>query len=200
MKVDVIASEQYAECDNVCSMNATCKIDGCDSLAKGLGMCNLHYGRFRRHGDVDYVAPHLRSGMERIMRNVEVDPISGCWLWTKARRSGYATCRYDKRMWYVHRLTYVLAVGPVPDGLELDHLCRVRHCVNPAHLEPVTRRENLRRGDTFAARNAAKTHCPAGHPYDKKNTYIQPNGGRRCRRCHADRVAAARTREGGRVG
>jgi hypothetical protein len=74
-------------------------------------------------------------------------------------------------------------MGAVPEGLELDHLCRVRGCVNPKHLEPVTHRENLMRGESWSAVNARKTHCPEGHPYDETNTYIDGKGRRRCREC-----------------
>ena len=78
-----------------------------------------------------------------------------------------------------HRVAYELQVGPIPVGLQLDHLCRVRSCVNPAHLEPVTSAENTRRG-----LRAMKTHCPQGHPYAGENLLIRPTGQRRCRTCH----------------
>lgn len=87
---------------------------------------------------------------------------------------------------YVHRYAYELCVGPIPEGLDLDHLCRVRNCVNPAHLEPVTRQENLLRGDTVAARNAAKTHCPQGHEYSPENMYLT-GVWRRCATCSRER-------------
>ena len=94
-----------------------------------------------------------------------------------ARGGGYA--RWGNV--YAHRAAYELFVGPIPSGYEIDHLCRVRDCVNPDHLEAVTRRENLLRGDTFAATHAAKTECPRGHPYDT----ITAQGARRCSICHA---------------
>jgi HNH endonuclease len=79
---------------------------------------------------------------------------------------------------------YRLLVGPVPEGLELDHLCRNRACVNPAHLEPVSHRENVLRGASFAAINAVKTHCiHDGHPFDDVNTIVRPEGRRGCRAC-----------------
>ena len=82
-----------------------------------------------------------------------------------------------------HRMIYELLVGPIPDGLEIDHLCRNRGCVNPGHMEPVTHRENLMRGDTVAAANPAKTHCIRGHPYDDENTY-RYGSHRYCRACN----------------
>jgi hypothetical protein len=79
-----------------------------------------------------------------------------------------------------HRLSYEHHVGPIPDGLQIDHTCRNRKCVNPEHLEPVTNAENTTRQDHAERR---KTHCPKGHPYDEANTYVDPSGARRCRAC-----------------
>jgi hypothetical protein len=84
---------------------------------------------------------------------------------------------------YAHRLAYELLVGPIPEGLHIDHLCRRPECVNPAHLEPVTNVENIRRGNAGLFQ-ASKTHCKQGHPYDEKNTLIRRSGGRACRECH----------------
>lgn len=114
----------------------------------------------------------------------------GCWAWTRGKiKSGYGAVVIAGRLWPAHRAFYEIYVGPVPEGLDLDHLCRVRHCVNPAHLEAVTRRVNLLRGDTLAAFNAEKTHCPQGHPYDAQNTKVYKNR-RYCRTCQRDRNAA----------
>jgi hypothetical protein len=110
-------------------------------------------------------------------------PESGCWEWTGAiTRLGYGNAYVGGRTMLAHRAVYEALVGPVPNGLTLDHLCRNRGCVNPAHLEPVTHRENVLRGEGFAARHARKTHCPRGHPYDEKNTEWY-RGGRYCRAC-----------------
>ena len=85
---------------------------------------------------------------------------------------------------YAHRWSYEYFIGPIPEGMHLDHLCRNRRCVNPEHLEPVTCRENLLRGTGASARHAIKTHCPAGHPYDGENLYVHPVKGQRiCRAC-----------------
>ncbi len=104
-----------------------------------------------------------------------------CWLWTSARnKDGYGVIQKGRATTLnAHRVAYEMVVGPPPAGMHLDHLCRVRGCVNPLHLEPVTNRENQLRGETFSARNAAKTTCPAGHSYD----VINVRGARRCSIC-----------------
>lgn len=113
----------------------------------------------------------------------KVDKSETCWLWTGAKgRGGYGNLVWNGRHTNAHRVSYELHVGPIPDPCSIDHLCSVRHCVNPAHLEPVTVRENLRRGAGFPGVNARKTHCPRGHAYDAENTYVW-NGLRYCRTC-----------------
>lgn len=123
-----------------------------------------------------------RTFRQRLLSRLIIDP-SGCILWTGSiNNCGYGRITANGQSRYVHRLVWELFVGPVPDGLQLDHLCRVRHCANVAHLEPVSPRENVLRGDTFAAAYALKTHCPHGHEYTPANTKI--NRGRRfCRTC-----------------
>ncbi len=103
-----------------------------------------------------------------------------CWLWTaKITTNGYGSFSIGaKDKVSAHRWLYERINGPLPEGMELDHLCRTTACVNPAHMEPVTHRENMRRG-TWATR----AHCPQGHPYDEANTYVYPNGWRKCRTC-----------------
>lgn len=86
----------------------------------------------------------------------------------------------------VHRVAYELRVGPIPEGMQIDHLCRVRRCVNPAHLEPVSQTENIRRGDSFAGREARQTHCIYGHPFSFENTLLTKSE-RRCRACQRRR-------------
>ena len=84
---------------------------------------------------------------------------------------------------YAHRYAYEFCVGPIPEGLTIDHLCRVRACVRPDHLEPVTMRINTLRGVSIVAQHARKTQCPQEHPYDSENTYIDPLNKRHCRIC-----------------
>lgn len=114
-----------------------------------------------------------------------------CWQWTASTTAGgYGQIRDGGTrgsMLYAHRLAYEFTVGPIPDGLQLDHLCRNRACVNPSHLEPVANRENGLRGQSFAAINARKTHCPQGHEYTPENTVVySKDGSRRCRICRSE--------------
>ena len=132
----------------------------------------------------------------------KVDRSGECWLWTGAlTTNGYGSFMKKKGLQMVraHRFSYEYFVGPIPEGLDLDHLCRVRNCVNPAHLEPVTRRINLLRGMTQTALNASKTHCPAGHPYSPENTYIRPKGQRVCKACSNLRSRANYQRDRDRI-
>lgn len=124
----------------------------------------------------------------------KVNKTDTCWLWTAAKTGGgYGIFYTDRRRFMAHRWAYEHLIGSIPDGLHIDHLCRTPACVNPAHLEPVTPRENSHRGDTVLARNIAKTHCPQGHAYDEANTYNvpayrhSPNGSRQCRACDRQR-------------
>lgn len=109
----------------------------------------------------------------RILSRMEPEPTSGCWLWVGAigGRGNYAHLRVGSKVRAAHRISYMLFRGPIPAGTELDHICRVTTCINPAHLEPVTHRENMLRGrSNVAARNATRTTCPRGHPYDREST------------------------------
>ncbi len=102
-------------------------------------------------------------------------PADACWTWQGAiDRGGYGRAWDGTRVQQAHRLVYELLVGPIPGGLHLDHLCRVRHCVNPQHLEPVTARENTLRGVAPAADHARQTHCLNGHEFTPENTYMHP--------------------------
>lgn len=109
---------------------------------------------------------------------------SNCWLWGGGTyKDGYGYFKVDQRMEMAHRWSYKYAVGDIPDGLELDHLCRIRNCVRPGHLEAVTQTVNILRGEGAAAQNARKTKCLFGHPFNKDNTYMLSSGRRRCKMC-----------------
>ena len=102
-----------------------------------------------------------------------------CWLWTGSTSQGYGLFWFEGQNVLAHRYVY----GPVPDGLQIDHLCRRRTCVRRTHLQPVTGQINTLRGDTRAAMNAAKTHCLNGHPLSGENLYDSPSDQGRRRRC-----------------
>lgn len=121
----------------------------------------------------------------------------GCIIWTSHRSgSGYGRFTLNSKSMTAHRLAYEMAVGPIPDGLVLDHLCRTRACVNHLHLEAVTEKTNILRGEGLAAQNAKKTHCPAGHEYTPENTYhfkrSETRVGRNCLACERARYIARR--------
>ena len=109
--------------------------------------------------------------MDRLMSYVSPEPNTGCWLWTgTAFRLGYGSAWDGIRLRSAHRLIYEELRGKIPEGLGLDHKCRVRCCVNPDHLEAVTRRVNVLRGRGPTALNAVKTHCCRGHEFTAGNT------------------------------
>lgn len=137
-----------------------------------------------------------RPGTERSRRYYAPGDPETCWEWTGATTGrGFGAILHDGTMMQAHRVVYLDRVGPIPEGLTLDHLCRNKACVNPHHMEPVSIRENILRSTSPSAVNARKTHCPQGHAYDDENTYRDPIGRRFCRACmraHQRRYAAQR--------
>lgn len=131
---------------------------------------------------------------ERFWRRVDTTAgMDGCWLWLgKKNRQGYGMANVSgPSTTTAHRDAYLHLVGPIPDDLELDHLCRNRACVNPAHLEVVTHRENSRRASHWWG---TKTHCVNGHEFTPENTQNRPTGGRVCRACSRATQARYRAR------
>ena len=123
-----------------------------------------------------------------VRRRVQVDQLSGCWIWNGARSTtGYGNIRRGTRNYIAHRFVWALLVGPLTPGLEIDHVCRIRACVNPAHLREVTRRENVFAPGSLciAKRNGLRTSCVNGHPFTAENTTHLKHQ-RRCRTCHRE--------------
>jgi hypothetical protein len=112
-----------------------------------------------------------------------------CWVWLGApSTSGYGYFWFDRKKRLAHRFSYELFVGPIPESLVIDHLCRNRMCLRPTHLEPVSDRVNILRGEAPAARNVLKDTCFMGHPFDEENTFVDKNGDRGCRTCQRRRL------------
>lgn len=130
---------------------------------------------------------------ERLMARVRVDA-AGCWVWVgPVNFGGYGRITLNGKTAMVHRLLYEHHAGPIPAGLQLDHLCRNRPCCNPQHLEPVTSRENSLRGIGPAAMHAAQVNCVNGHPLTPDNL-LRESGKRRCRECNKARCRKASAR------
>lgn len=180
---------------------AACVVDGCQNGGKmRLGWCSTHYSRWKRQGDVS--DPPTRMWMRKprgmplidwVMLSIVKDD-NGCWIWTGTPNgAGYGWAGAE----LVHRVTFKHHKGPIPEGKEIDHLCRVRMCCNPDHLEAVPHRENCMRSPfTLAYINSAKTRCPHGHEYSPANTavYMIKNGTARIRVCRTCRRNQARRR------
>lgn len=131
----------------------------------------------------------------RFINFVKIASHSDCWLWQgKTQNSGYGQFSIGSRktvrkLVYAHRFSYEQMVGCIPPGMQIDHLCKERLCVNPDHLEVVTPRVNTHRGNTITAKNAVKTACPSGHPYNDANTIVSA-GKRYCRTCRIKQAEA----------
>jgi hypothetical protein len=179
-----------------------CSVVGCERPYRARGFCLLHYRRWQAHGDpLAILTDRGKPLIERFNRRYTVAP-NGCWLWTGglSAESGYSRFGLTHTSTVSgHRWSYEHHVGPIPEGWTVDHRCHNadptckggptclhRRCVNPAHLEARTLRDNLLSGNTLPAANAKKTHCPANHPYDETNTYVY-RGMRFCRLCNIEK-------------
>jgi len=159
------------------------------------GMCSTCYHHVRTtEGFASKSVRSITSPEDRLLSKVTPGP-GGCWIFTGATTRGYGSIQgADGKTQRAHRLAYEIFIGPVPPGLHIDHLCRVRRCVNPAHLEAVPQRVNTLRGVSFSAENAVKTHCVNGHEFTPENTYHRSPTHRQCRTCNNTQVAAYKER------
>lgn len=130
---------------------AICTIADCEGVRVARGWCDKHYRRWKKHGDPLATKRIIGDDAARFWSYVRKTGPDECWMWTGAicgapRGKGYGHLNIGGRLVMAHRFAYELLVGPIPEGLVLDHLCREQYCVNPAHLEPVTQRTNVHRG------------------------------------------------------
>lgn len=166
-----------------------CSVAVCQRAPYARGLCHTHYQYLRTTG---------RQPTHRILRDIPFEERfwarttpseNGCILWTGSTSSEgrYGSCYWEAKVRPAHVVAYLAFVGEYDQSLDLDHLCRTTLCVNPLHLEPVTHRENILRGESLHAANARKTHCIHGHPFDEPNTIVKANGHRECRTCRDER-------------
>jgi hypothetical protein len=171
-----------------------CSVEGCQHAYRSRGFCSSHYNKMMRAGEIAVVKPQ-RSDDERFWSAVDATGV--CWEWTGSLHPsgyGYFTAK-GRKSWRAHRFAWTTLMGEIPAHMEIDHRCRNRKCVNPDHLEVVTKEENNLRSGSFTALNARKTHCKRGHEFTPENTYVQYNKGRpgrRCRACHLALMASRR--------
>lgn len=142
----------------------------------------------------DPLAPLFAQVAPRFWSKVDRGGDGECWPWLGSGDGRYGQLYVSGKSIKAHRFAYELLVGPIPDGLTLDHLCRNTACVNPAHLEPVSHRENVLRGDGLTARRARQTHCKRGHEFTTENTYVTAIGQRKCRTCTRERMRRVRSK------
>jgi hypothetical protein len=153
-----------------------------------------------RNTSIDHAA--FASAAQRFWSKVVcVDSASDtCWHWLAHKKNGYGTIKIGGRWFSAHRAAWILTYGDIDPTLTIDHLCRNRACVNPAHLEQVTMRVNTLRGMTFSGINSRKTHCPKGHPYSESNTKLTNKHARgtvvsrACRTCQNEQRRTERAR------
>lgn len=162
----------------------TCAIDECERQVVARGWCDTHYRRWLHHGDAALVPPRSQPQLQRFWAKVE--KTATCWLWRGATGDGYGHAFWNGAVVRAHRVSYELARGAIPAGLEIDHLCRERRCVNPDHLEAVEPRINKLRGESIVTQWAKRDACGRGHPFTPENTLMRSDGGRRCRVCQRE--------------
>lgn len=178
-----------------------CIVKDCDRPAHGFGYCTKHYQRWKKYGDTA-VNFYDRSKIDRFWSKVDRHgplpswrpKLGYCWIWNAARdKDGYGRFTIKKGLMVMaHRFSFEIAYGPIDRNLQIDHLCRVRECVNPWHMELVTASINTLRGFNQASLNKQKTHCKWGHELTTENVYNPPKypSRRCCRKCIARNSAA----------
>lgn len=166
-----------------------CSVADCGNQCHARGLCIKHYRRGQRSGD-------LPPRVEYPDFWGRVNKTSTCWLWTGfIAPTGYGQLAGHGTTLRAHRVAYEQVVGPIPEGLVLDHICRVRHCVNPDHLRAVTNRENTLAGIGPSALNARKMECKHGHDLtDPASSYVDGRGWRVCRVCQSKKTRAYQDR------
>jgi hypothetical protein len=147
--------------------------------------CRKNERQRRRRNGLPPLPPRPKRTEELFW--AKADKSGDCWIWTAAvGKDGYAKAAIEGKVMHASRAAYQFAIGPIPEGLVIDHLCSNTLCVNPAHLEAVTQRENVLRSRNFAAKQARQTECIHGHPFTPENTYVH-RGHRYCRTCRNHR-------------
>lgn len=169
---------------DVQAVGKTCTVPGCGKKHLARGWCAMHYSRMRNHGSLADPPSHQeRTASLEDRLWPRIDKSGDCWIWTGAiNASGYGAIGNAGKVLRVHRVVYDLLVGPIPDGLQLDHLCRVRACCRPDHLEPVDNRTNWLRGEHPTAVMLRTDRCQRGHIYSVHRR-ARPDGTGYCGAC-----------------
>lgn len=163
-----------------------CSVTDCPQEVSAKGFCAAHYNRWWRTGNP--LPKPKPSRADRFWAKVEKG--EGCWVWSASlTHDGYGCFRGENGMTLAHRFSYILANGPVPDGFQIDHLCRNRRCVRPDHLESVTPRENAMRSNSSGALAVRTGKCVRGHDLSGARVVVTAEGRveRHCRECRRER-------------